>query len=515
MEGVASTPSGLVRGSSEEGVWVFRGVPYARAPVGRLRWREPEPVPWWYGVRDAEAWGAISPQGPPVPGMSIDGDPADWDEDCLNLNIWTPALDDGRRPVMVWLHGGGFTSGSGSSILYRGRYLAARGDVVVVTLNYRLGALGFLAHPALAAAEGSESGNWGLLDQLAALRWIGGCIESFGGDPANVTVFGESAGGMSVTALLGTSAAGELFHRAIVQSGPAATGSTRWGARQAGRLAELLGLREISRAALEKTAPDELVSATQRLGREFASEGELPLPFLPVTDGPLLSRPPEQAVAAGSASSVPLLIGTTRDECTFFTLANPRVAGLDVDGVKRWTAAISGPEAAGAIVDAYVQARADRDEPVAPTDLWSAIATDVTFRLPSMSLATEHARHQPDTFTYLFEWESPFLGGILGSCHAIEIPFVFGTVEESTVPVFIGSGPEVDNLSQSMSDAWLSFARTGNPSCDVLGDWPRFDGNRATMILGPSSGIRDDPRSEERRIWEDCGVTLGSGHHHR
>jgi para-nitrobenzyl esterase len=444
--------------------------------------------------------------------MSIAGDPTDWDEDCLSLNVWTPELSGPARPVMVWVHGGGFTTGTGASLLFRGDALAARRNVVVVTLNYRLGVLGFLAHPVLALAEGGGCGNWGLLDVRAALEWVGDAIEAFGGDPGNVTVFGESAGAMAIGALLAGDAAGRLFHRAIVQSGPPATASVRWASARAQRLAELLAIGEPSRRALEAVQAGELVDAGAQLGAPSRSPGELPLPFLPVVDGVTLSSLPHDALAAGSARRVPLLIGTTRDECSFFTVAGPM---MDNDEhVMEQTAALVGREAAAPIVETYRRRRVGRGEPVTPWHLWSAITTDIVFRLPSLSLAEAHRRWQGSTFVYLFERESPFLGGALGAVHGLDVPFVFGTHTHPSVSLFTGTDDAGGRLAQSMGAAWSAFARTGDPSCEEIGAWPPYDDTRPTMLLGDDSGPARDPYGDERAIWEEIGASAPRGHHH-
>jgi para-nitrobenzyl esterase len=518
LDGVVAVGQGLLRGAREGALWVFRGVPYASTSTGAGRWRKPRPPAAWTGVRDALAWGPIAPQSPPVPGLRIPGDPDTWDEDCLNLNIWTPGLDDGRRPVLVWLHAGGFTSGSGSSTIYRGDRLAARGDAVVVTLNYRLGALGFLAHPRLREEDGSGCGNWGLYDQLAALEWVHSHIGTFGGDPENVTLFGESAGAMSVSALLTTPACGRLFHRAVLQSGPPVTAGTSLAQRRSERLCELAGLApgsRFDRRSLERLEPQELVRATQALALQLPAEEGLPLPLLPVVDGGLLARPPAQAIADGAAAKVPLLIGTTRDEASLYMATDPSTQDLDEQSVIRRVRNVATEESARSLVAAYRDAREARGEPATPREVLTAITTDYVFRLPSLALATVSYKHQPSTFAYLFTWESPFLGGIFGSSHGLDIPFVFGTVEEEVVGPFSGSGPQAFDLSEAMQQAWLAFARTGDPSCDAVGEWPAYDPlRRPTMLLGPRRAVESDPRGQERSAWDEAGIEITGGHHH-
>ena len=512
LEGVTRTTAGVLQGQLEAGIWVFRGIPYASATGAEGRWRAAAPATPWTGTLLANAWGPIAPQTPPVPGFSFSSDPTRSDEDCLNLNVWTPAVDDGRRPVMVWVHGGGFTTGTGSSALFAGGHLASRG-VVVVTINYRLGALGLLAHPELVSPDGGW-GNWSLRDQIAALEWVKENIAAFGGDPGNVTLFGESAGAMSISNLLTASAAAGLFHRAVIQSGPPATATPEWATRRALRLAGHLGVDTDAVASLRAVAVERLVEATQRLAVEAPSDGGLPLALLPVVDGVLLDRPPGEMIAEGAAVPVPILVGTTRDECALFTTADHDNPGVDEAVVARRLAALIGPSGAD-VVDAYRGARAARGEAVTGRDLWTAVTTDYVFRLPLQALTAAHAKYQANTFSYLFTWESPFLNGMFGSCHGLEIPFVFGTVQDAGVQVFTGGGPQAEALSAQMQDAWVAFARDGDPSCDSVGSWPAFDPvHRPTMVLAPGGGIEDDPRRSERLIWEETGTAPAIGHHH-
>ncbi len=298
MDGVVEVRGGRVAGVERDGVWSFSGVPYAASPAGERRWRPPEPPEPWAGVRSCDAFGPVAPQAQGFMDRALGGDVPDASEDCLNLNVWTPGLDGARRPVMVWVHGGSFMTGSGSSGLYRGGVLARHHDVVVVTINYRLGLLGFLAHPELAdpgrpwldGRTWSGSGNWGLADQLAALAWVQDHIGDFGGDPANVTLFGESAGGMSVATLLAVPDAAGLFHRAVVESGPPYTCDAEFAADRTERLAAHLGV-PCTREGLTSVPVDRLVAA----GTEYidvSGGADAGLLMTPVVDGGLLSDPP-------------------------------------------------------------------------------------------------------------------------------------------------------------------------------------------------------------------------------
>ena len=492
------TRSGVVEGRAESDLAVYRGVPYARAPIGPLRWRPPEREAPWPGVRDAGRFAAMAPQRPGVMMRMLGMDGAASDEDCLALNVWAPRASTGRRrPVLIWLHGGGFTAGAGSLPVYDGQHLARRGDAVVVTVNYRLGALGFLALP-----EPSIAANAGLLDQIAALGWVREHAERFGGDPDNVTVFGESAGAMSIGALLGAPAARGLFQRAILQSGAAHNASPLAGGRRVG---------EAFRAAAGAASPEELrampvdavLDAQQRVVDDrWRSVGGLA--FQPVVEGDAIPRPPLAAVADGATRDVELLVGTNRDEWNLFALPDAKLRGLDEAALLRRLlrdppAAGDGEESEGVArraIEVYRAARAGRGEGVAPRDLWLAMQSDRVFRIPAIRLAERQQRHQPRVYSYLFSWPSPALGGALGACHGLEVPFAFGTTGGATAQL-VGQGPEVERLALRMQDAWLAFARSGDPG------WPAYEpSKRSTMVLGRECALEADPMGEERRFWE-------------
>jgi para-nitrobenzyl esterase len=470
------------------------------------------PPDLWHDTRDASRFGPIAPQAAAVAGITSPSDPGAADpqsEDCLSLNVWTPDLPDvptvapgAGRPVMVWIHGGGFTSGSGSVFLYRGGALARNGQAVVVTINYRLGALGFLAHRGLVAGDGLM-GNWGLHDQVAALAWVRDNIAVFGGDPSNVTVFGESAGGFSIAALLGAPAARGLFRRAIVQSGGAHVHTVEEAERAAERLAEALGVARCDRASLGRVPAAELVAATAHLGARRPDPGLVPLPFLPVIDGRFLPLHPLDAIAAGATAGIDLLIGTNRDELTLFGLGNPALLALDDAGVLRWVENAAPDVPSAALIEAYREARALRDETVTPTALWVAVGTDIVFRWPSLQLAAAHGAWGGRAFVYLFTWESPAFDGLLGSCHALDLPFVFGAVGVPAVQLFSGGGTDAETLSRQMQGAWLAFAQDGNPSHEGIGEWRGWDPEfRSTMIFGSQSGVADAPRNDELSLFE-------------
>jgi len=496
---VVETTAGKVEGRIEDGIAVFRGIPYAGPPSGEHRLRPTRAVQSWTGVRPALDYGAWAPQSRPATTLSGEM-PGPQEEDCLTLNVWSPGADQANRPVMVWIHGGGFVGGSGAMGLYQGARLASRGDVVLVTVNYRLGILGFLAHPDLADDSAGAAGNWGLLDQVAALQWVRDNIARFGGDPANVTIFGESAGGMSVADLLAMPAAQGLFRRAIVQSGPPNAIALDRAESVAAKLVAELGAA--SPAALREVPTQALIDAQAALLAERRAAG---LPLVPVVDGVTLPEPPQDAIAGGSARGVDLLIGSNRDEAKMFMVADPANRDPDegvlrrrIEAIFRANDVVLSPDD---VIDGYRAVRERRGLSTEPRELWSAIETDRMFRIGSVRAAEAQARHTR-TYMYLFTWESPAMRGALGACHALEIPFVFGTLGNPGVDKFAGSGPEAETLSEQMMDSWLAFARAGDPNNDGTPEWPSYDGDRrATMVFGPQTHVEDAPYDEERQLW--------------
>ena len=483
---------------------VLRGIPYAQPPVGALRWATPRRESAWSGTRDARRFGPAPPQRPGFLMRILGGEALERAEDCLTLNVWTPGLDDARRPVLVWLHGGGFTSGAGSMPVYDGSALSARGDLVVVTVNYRLGALGFLALPELASSDAGA--NFGLLDQIAALEWVREHAESFGGDPDSVTVFGESAGAMCIGALLGAPRARGLFRRAALQSGACHNvSSPDQGLLVADQFRDGLARSGADRIPLRELSVEQILDA-QGHAVDAGWRSIVGLAFQPILDGAVISRAPLDAVAAGEARDVSLLVGTNRDEWSLYTLTDARLRQLDEDGLARRVARNLPPHdgdpdvLARRLAAAYREARAARrpeQPPGSPAELWTAFQTDRAFRMPAIRLAERQAACQPGTYAYLFTWPSPAFDGTLGACHGIEVPFVFGTTGLESVVPLVGSGPEAVRLSERIQDAWIAFARTGDPG------WPAYDADaRATMVWGRESGVEHAPLDAERAAWD-------------
>ena len=479
------TKYGPLQGVHEDGLTVFKGIPYAAPPAGARRFRPPQPPEPWSSTRVCDTFGPLAYQPPPL--RSYQGDHVEQGDDCLSLNVWTPACDDKRRPVMVWIHGGAFVTGSGSMVLYRGNSLAERGDVVVVTINYRLGALGFLAHPDLRDGETGAAGNWGLLDQIAALEWVADHIERFGGDPSNVTIFGESAGSMSVSTLLGTPRAKGLFAKAVAQSGGPAGVPLDEAAEITERLLQECNVDDFD--ALRELPVEELLAAQGRItaGR---------LPWMPCVDGATVPEAPIKAIAGGLNADVPLLVGTNRDEMKYFSMGRRDVTGADEAKLLRLVSRTLGEKDAPHAIEAYRRARAERGESTEPFELWSAIESDRVFRVNALRMADAHSAAGAPVYDYLFTWESPAVGGTLGSCHALEIPFVFGTLVKPGVDLFTGGGPEAVALIERMQAAWLAFARTGDPG------WPTYQPGRKVQVYGATDSLEEAPYEAERAWWE-------------
>ncbi len=481
---------GRLQGLVRDEVLRFNAIPYARPPVGVLRWRPPEPPEPWAGVRDAARFGNIAPQVPSASGAVLGTTPGIRSEDCLYLNVQTPGCDGARRPVMVWIHGGGFNTGAGSVGTYNGKFLVPRGDVVLVTINYRLGALGFLN---LADATGSVlpgTGTEGLADQVAALTWVRDNIAVFGGDPDNVTIFGESAGGMSVGCLLAAPAARGLFHKAIAQSGAGHIGLSReTSCRIARRVLDGLGGGD------PVSMPWDAILEVQRHLLENARETGVGMPFMPTIDEGLLPQRPIDAIALGCAAGIPVMTGTTRDEWNLFTVAATKLRSLDQAGLRKLVAGIVGEDHADGIVAAYTDGT--------PFERWNAIMTDRSFFIPAVRLLEVQAPHAPG-YAYRFDWPSPFMNGALGSCHALELGFTFGTYQVKGAAQFFGEGPKADALAAEMMDSWIAFARTGSPSNDTSGAWMRYDtAKRATTIFGDGMPhVTARPNEGRRRAWD-------------
>ncbi|HEY1349743.1 MAG TPA: carboxylesterase/lipase family protein [Ktedonobacteraceae bacterium] len=494
---IVETRYGKVQGSAQGSIGVWKGIPFAQPPTGARRFQAPQAPEPWTGVRPASAFAPMAPQVPQM-GTSMVGalgaeravDPRPMSEDCLYLNVWSPGADGEKRPVMVYIHGGAFTLGSASNPWYDGASFAAHHNIVVVTLNYRLGILGFLSLRDLAEEAGVCTANCGLLDQIAALQWVREHIAAFGGDPDQVTVMGESAGAMSIGALLGMPAAQGLFRRAILQSGAAGNLVTRSRAERVARaLLTKLGLSTSQLSSLAQVPQETLLAVQPELGREFGGVRA----FSPVIDGETLPQHPFAQIAQGSAAGVAVLTGTNHDEWRLFAMLG---GGSKVD--EKQLQQIFGAAASRALA-LYTQACADG----APDTAWIDIMSDLVFRIPAIRLAEALVQQGTSVWMYRFDWKSPAFGGLLGAAHAMDIPFVWNTLDTELSRLFTGNAPDRQPLADLMHAAWAAFIRCGNPAISGLPIWPLYDlSKRATMIFGEDPQVADDPQGQVRALWQ-------------
>jgi len=507
---VVEIASGRLRGMQVAGVYAFKGVPYSASSAGRNRFMPPQPPQPWSGVRDALAYAGHALQSPNRPKRRPELEtilgPADTTpegEDCLTLNLWTPpGLGDGaKRPVMVWLHGGAFAYGSGNRAVTDGANLARRGDVVVVSVNHRLNIFGFLHLADIAGPAWACSGNAGVLDLVAALQWVRDNIEHFGGDPGNVTIFGESGGGGKVSVLLAMPAARGLFHRAIIQSGAAIRVSTR---ERANALAEAV-LKEVGlgRGECERlqTLPAERLLAAMAPASRAVGRTRWPLldryDFGPVVDRSDLPQHPCEPGAPSIADAVPLMIGGTREESAFF-LADDDVVWngtLTEAALRQRVGAVADAET-GDLLAAY---RATMPQ-ASPGDQLIAALTGSNFWIRSVLLAERYAeRGRAPVYMYSLDWRSPAHDGRLKAHHAMDLPFVF---DNADVPDTTAGAPGAHQLAARISATWIAFARNGSPDNSAVPSWPPYASrDRATMVLDTECRVAHDPDREMRLLW--------------
>jgi para-nitrobenzyl esterase len=501
---IVTTKSGKIEGEYEDGLYVFKGILYAMPPVGGLRWLPPQPVKKWDGVRPAKEYGAISPQSiMPMPsdvpmGPSFEGMPQS--EDCLSLNIWTPGLDGARRPVLFWIHGGAFIIGAGRESILEFGTLPRRGDIVLVSINYRLGAFGFLNLKEITGGKIPATGNEGLLDQVAALDWVVENIEAFGGNPGNIAVSGFSAGAMSTGDLLSMPLARGKFQKAINRSGSGnVVGNMDDAVKTSEMFLQVLKLTGGEKDALLKLSSKKLLDAQQELQIRLRESEQKSTPFQPVMDGEVLPEWPLIALENGAAKNIPVIAGTSLDELKMSSALDPALRSMDDAGLVRRLNDLLPAELTDKFITAYRSALKKRGSDASPVDIYGTISTDYLFRIPTVRLIEAQRDNGTPAYNYLFTFRSPAMGGILGAMHGLDNPFLFGCLDKE----FSGNGPEEQALAVKIQDSTIAFIRTGDPSCKSIGKWPVYGKDRVTMILDKETRIEAAPCEEERHVWED------------
>ncbi|HWW20081.1 MAG TPA: carboxylesterase/lipase family protein [Steroidobacteraceae bacterium] len=518
-EAVAKTTLGSIRGASQDGILSFLGVPYGAAPTGDLRFMPPRSAQPWTDVRDARAYGDTCPQiplglspfvrhgdGPPPPPSPMQRqlgtlftrgakEPAQ-SEDCLVLNVWTRGLEHGRRPVMVWLHGGGFAVGSGSLPTYNGARLAARGDVVIVTINHRLNVFGHLYLGEIAGERFAQSANVGMLDILAALQWVRDNIAGFGGDPGNVTIFGESGGAGKVSVMCAMPSARGLFHKAIMQSGPCLQIIEKArGTAIARQLLQDLGLSPNQVVELQHMDAMKLAGAAEAAEVKVVPRilGFGPTGLIPLVDGVVLPHHPFDKVASPESAHVPFLVGSTKDEAVLFTGPLPRWGQFTDDELLALLGPIAGARSREALTLYRRLHPADSN-----SYLLADMVTDFWMRQAANHVAELKAQqHSAPAYQYVLEWE---INQDLRTAHGTDVSLVFDNVAASAA---VSGAPNAQAVSDQMSDAWLAFAKTGNPNHARLAHWPAYSlPARAMMLFNVNSHVIDDYEAPARAFWE-------------
>jgi para-nitrobenzyl esterase len=515
-DAVAATRAGRVAGYIHRGIFTFKGIPYADTCAGPNRFMPPLKPKSWGGVRSSRQYGYVAPQGPRA-GWANDEEAFmfTWDdgvqnEDCLRVNVWTPAVGDGKkRPVMVWLHGGGYTAGSGQELQsYDGENLARRGDVVVVSLNHRLNVFGYLDLSKF-GAQYAASGNVGMLDIVAALEWVRDNIEGFGGDPHLVTVFGQSGGGGKVSTLMAMPAAKGLFHRAIVESGSILQGIPQENAQKlTDAIVSELGLSAATVGQMQTLPYEQILTAADKVLRERRPKaaGGIPnfrrlsglLGFGPVVDGQTLPSHPFDPGAPAMSADIPMIIGTTLNE--FVTAINhPEFEAMSEADLETHAREIYG-ERAMSVIGAFRQ----RTPRAKPFDLWSHIAASGVRGSAIEQARLKAAQGRAQAYLYWFTWQTPILSGRPRAFHCSEIAFVFDNTDRCET--MTGGGAEPRALAGKMCDAWIQFARTGNPNHPRLPHWPAFAAETVpTMIFDTAPRVEMNPDGGEQRSVAEHG----------
>ena len=491
---IVESTYGKLRGQQQGNVFVWKGIPYARPPIGDRRFQAPQPPEPWTEVREALLFGPSAIQASNGIMEFLGNQTDNTSEDCLYLNVWSPAADGRRRPVMVWIHGGAFTTGAGSSKTYDGSSFATEGDVVVVTFNYRLGALGFLHLGGVGGADFSGSCNCGILDQMAALQWVQDNIEKFGGDPERVTVFGESAGAMSIGVLMAIPKAKGLFQQAILQSGAAANVlSSSIAEKVSSRLLAALNISHGEVDKIRQIPAQQLVDTAALLPA---------MSLVPVIEGDLLPVHPEQALAEGAAKDIPVLIGTNKDEYRLFSFFDARWKQGDQEEITSIFEHAFGLNWLG--ISHYLINGEELNQ-----NIYDKLMTMSLFTFPALELAELQVKQGAAVWMYRFDWETPVLGGELKACHSLELPFVWNTLSKEGTERLTGDSKERHKLAEEMHHSWIRFARSGNPNAPKLPEWRAYNlEHRPVMIFNRENVLVHDPNSEERRKWKNLMLHL-------
>ncbi len=502
-QAIIITKQGKLEGVFEDGLFKFRGVPYAEPPVGKLRWLPPQPKKSWDGVRPAKEYGAMAPQVAMAAPRDFPGAPDFGDvpqsEDCLFLNIWTPGLDDGKRPVFFWIHGGGFTIGSGSESFLDKGVLSQRGNIVMVSINYRLGAAGFLNFNEITGGKLPSTGNEGILDQVAALDWVRENVAAFGGNPDNITIGGFSAGGMSVGTLLALPAAKGKFSKAMNRSGAAnIVGSIEDAIEVSTEFLGIFGLKANDIDGIRNLSTEKLLDGQTGIGEIMRRKGKNPLAFQPVVDGKILPHKPMDALKNGYARDITIMAGTSRDELKSTSANNPGLRNLDEAGLISMLNKLVGPEIVPGLISAYRESISKSGKTATSSEIYACISTDQLFRIPTIRLIEAQQNNGAKAYNYLCLYPSPAMGGILGAMHGLDNPFLFGALDGQ----FTGNGAAQRAMAEKMQDSAIAFLTTGNPSCQSAGEWPEYSSKRSTMLFDIESRVETAPYDVERKAWD-------------
>jgi len=500
---IVKTSYGKVEGSLENGMYVFKGIPYAEQPAGDLRWLPPQPLKKWNDVKPAKKYGCISPQNmmpmaakmPGMPDFSIE----QQNEGCLYMNIWTPALDDAKRPVIFWIHGGAFIIGAGNEPFLETGALVKRGNIVLVSINYRMGAFGFMNLKEITNGKIPATGNEGLLDQIAALGWVQENIAAFGGNPDNVTAAGFSAGGMSIGDLLGMPKARGKFCKTINRSGSFNTVAPLESAVNiAEQFLKVLNINPKDTNGLRNLSTQQLLDAQEKLGAIMRETKGALTPFMPVVDGDVMPVFPIEAIKKGSAKNVIVMAGNTLDELKISTGMDPNLRNLDEAGLLKKLNDLLPADMVPDLIKIYREALQKRGSIASPTDILGTVNSDLMFRIPTIRLVEAQRDNGVPSYNYYFTYKSPAMGGILGAMHGLDNPFLFGALDHD----FTGDGAGQQDLALKMQDSCIAFVHTGDPSCKTAGKWPVYSKDRQTMIWDINPRVEAAPYEAERKAWD-------------